>query len=313
MLITSESLRSLTTGYAASFKKGFDGAETHYRDVAMVVPSSTSSNTYGWLGQFPKMREWIGDRVVKSLLAHGYAVENRKFESTIEVPRTSIEDDQFGVFSPIIEEMGKAAAEFPDELSFALLRAGFETLSYDKQYFFSPNHMVIDPLTMKTYSASNMQAGTSPPWFLLDTSRAMKPLLYQERIPYKFTALNKDEDENVFWRDSYVYGTRTRSNVGFGLWQLAFASKAELTPENYAAARASMMNLSGDEGRVLGIKPTLLVVPPDLEEAARMLINNDVLPSYLDSGAEGAPITGRSGGTNPWKGSAKLIVTSWVK
>ncbi|WP_430913747.1 Mu-like prophage major head subunit gpT family protein [Methylobacterium sp. sgz302541] len=297
MIINQQSLQSLFTGFGASFKKGFDGAESHYRDVAMVVPSATRQNNYGWLGQFPKIREWIGDRVVKNLSASSYVVVNRMFESTVSVPRTSIEDDQFGVFSPIVEEMGKAAAEFPDEMIFGLLKAGFQTLCFDGQYFFDIDHPVFDPAQNTMVMVSNMQAGAGPAWFLLDTSRAMKPMLYQERSSYTMTQLINDGDQNVFFRDEYIYGTRGRSNAGFGLWQLAFASKAALTAANYAAARAQMMNLRGDEGRILGITPTLLVVPPALEEAGRTLLGSALLSG---------------GGTNPWAGSAELLTTPWV-
>lgn len=65
--------------------------------------------------------------------------------------------------------------------------------------------------------------------------------------------------------DEYLYGVRARANAGFGLWQLAFGSRAPLTAANYAAARASMSSIKGDQGRVLGIRPNVLVVPPALE------------------------------------------------
>lgn len=294
MIINSSTLRSLFTGFSTSFNKGLEGAESHYRDVAMVVPSAARETTYGWLGQFPKLREWIGDHHVKNLAAHGYTVVNRTFENTVSVPRTSIEDDQFSVFGPIIEELGKANGEFPDEMIFSLPAAGFTTPCYDGQYFFDTDH----PVGIGTpQSVSNVQAGSGVPWFLLDTSRAIKPMLWQERVPFKLVSLDRDNDENVFFRDEYVYGTRGRANAGFGLWQLAFASKADLDGPNYAAARAAMMSLKGDEGRPLAIRPTVLVVPPALEEAGLKLLNSN---------------TGLGGVTNPWRDTAKLIVTPWL-
>lgn len=98
-------------------------------------------------------------------------------------------------------------------------------------------------------------------------------------------------------KDEYLYGIRARVNAGFGLWQLAFASQDTLTSANYGAARAAMMGLRGDQGRILGVKPTVLVVPPALEEEARILVNNEL----LDSGA-----------SNPWKGTAELIVSPYL-
>ena len=81
------------------------------------------------------------------------------------------------------------------------------------------------------------------------------------------------------------------------MWQLAFGSKAALTPANYAAARAAMMGFKADGGRILGVTPTVLVVPPALEEAALNLLNTE---------------TKDGGGTNPWKGTAELIVTPYL-
>lgn len=296
MLINRASLQSLFQGFSTSYKKGIETADSHYKDVAMTVPSNTSETTYGWLGQFPQLREWIGDRIVKNLAAHGFTVKNRIFESTVSIPRPAIEDDQFGVFGPIVQEMGKASAEFPNELIFSLLSHGFTTTCYDGQYFFDTDHPVGNG-EGGSASISNMQAGSGPASYLLDTSRAIKPMLWQTRVPFDFTALDADRDDNVFWKDEYIYGVRGRANAGFGLWQLAFGSKAELTATNYAAARAAMMKFKGDEGRPLAIRPALLVVPPDLEEAALTLLNNE---------------NASGGGTNPWKGTAKLVVSPWL-
>jgi len=66
----------------------------------------------------------------------------------------------------------------------------------------------------------------------------------------------------------FSYGVDMRCNAGYGLWQLAYASKQTLNAANYAAARAAMMSLKGDHDRPLRIRPTLLVAPPSLESAA---------------------------------------------
>ena len=61
---------------------------------AMVVPSTGKENDYSWLSRFPKMREWIGDKVVKALAAFNYTIRNKDWEATVEVERNDIEDDQ---------------------------------------------------------------------------------------------------------------------------------------------------------------------------------------------------------------------------
>ena len=151
-----------------------------------------------------------------------------------------------------------------------------------------------------------MQSGAGPAWFLLDTSRALKPLIYQERRPYRLVSKDRPEDDNVFNNKEFVYGVDGRSNAGFGLWQLAFGSKAELTPANYEAARAAMMAFKGDEGRPLNIRPDVLVAPPSLEGAAMRLLNNGTRVEIV--GENDTPVAVQ----NEWANTAKPIVTAWV-
>ncbi|HWQ09628.1 MAG TPA: Mu-like prophage major head subunit gpT family protein, partial [Holophaga sp.] len=142
MIINQGNLSNLFTGFKASFNEGFRSAQPLWNLVATPVPSTTKSETYSWLGQFPRLREWIGDRQVKNISQSGYAITNKKFESTISVKRDDIEDDQYGVYSPLFKEMGYAAATHPDELVFGLLLLGFASLCYDGQYFFDTDHPV---------------------------------------------------------------------------------------------------------------------------------------------------------------------------
>lgn len=76
-IVTSSLIQTLRTGYSKAFQEALAKAPTQWASVATRVPSGNSSNTYGWLGQFPKLREWTGDRVFKSIKEHGYAVTNQ--------------------------------------------------------------------------------------------------------------------------------------------------------------------------------------------------------------------------------------------
>ena len=303
MLINQSSLAAMFAGFKLAFNQGLETAPPHYREVAMVVPSDSREESYAWLGQFPKMREWIGNRTINNLAAHSYTLTNKSFESTIAVPRDDIEDDKYGLLAPVIKEMGMAAGEQPNELVLSLLGAGFAGLCYDKKPFFAEDHPVGNQEAAPA-AVSNMQSGSGTPWFLLDTSRAIRPLLFQERRKIDFVAKDDPRDENVFFKKEYIYGTDSRWNAGYGLWQLAYASKANLTAANYEAARVAMASLKGDNGRPLAVKPTVLVVPPSLEGAAMRLLNNG--QRIEDVG--GTPVAV----TNEWKDTAKPIVTAWV-
>lgn len=266
MIINAANLSTLQTGFKTAFNIGFTSGAPLWPKIATLVPSTTGTEEYGWLGQWPRLREWIGDRQVQNLSTYSYVIKNKDFEVTVSVPRNAIEDDQFGVYTPLMTEMGSSAATHPDELIFGLLAAGFSTACYDGQYFFDSDHPVGDT------TVSNVQAGSGSPWFLLDTSRSLKPLIYQKRKDYKFISLVREEDPNVFMRKEYIYGVDGRCNVGFGFWQMGFGSKAALTKDNFVAARQAMSSLKSDQGRPLGIRPTLLVVGPSLEQAANELI-----------------------------------------
>lgn len=140
MIINQANLHGLTAAYSAAFNKTLWETKTHYREIATEVPSSTSENTYAWLGQMSGMREWIGDREIQHISEYGYTIKNRKFERTQAVPRDAIEDDQYGVYSPMFSMIGEEAAQHPDDLVFSLLRAGFTTACYDGKPFFSDSH-----------------------------------------------------------------------------------------------------------------------------------------------------------------------------
>jgi len=259
------------------------------------VPSITSQETYPWLGSTTSFREWLGDRVIQNLKVHDYTIKNRTFENTVGVPRESIEDDSYGVFNPMMSQLGQDAANHPALLVYDMLAGGFSRICYDGQFFFDTDHPVTNAAGAEV-SVSNFQGGAGTAWYLLDTSRVMKPLILQRRKNYNFVALDQERDENVFMRKEFVYGTDARLNVGYGLWQLAYASRQELTAESFNSAFAAMQSMTGDKGKKLGIKPTLLVVPPTLRSQALHILNAEQI----------------NGTTNINRNAVDVLVTPWL-
>lgn len=296
MIINQQNLDSLFTGYKGAYKRGFDGATSYWSTVAMKVTSMTEKEIYTWLAQLPGFREWVGDRVIQGLSTKGFEIVNRDFESTIAVPRNKIEDDLYGVFTPMVEEMGRAAATLPDQLVFELLAKGFTETCHGGQYFFDSDHPVSYG-DAAPVSVANTDGGSGEPWYLLDTSRAIRPLIYQERRAFNLVRKDDERDDNVFFRKEFIYGVDARASAGFGIWQLAWGSKQTLNSANYAAARAAMQKFKGEGGRPLGVKPTVLIVGPSNEQKALELINTDTLTA---------------GAGNPWHKTVDVIVTPWA-
>lgn len=280
MIINTANLTAIFTGFKKTFQKAFAGAEPMWGKIATEVPSTTEQNLYAFLGQFPKLREWLGDRIIKNMAAHDYTLVNKDFESTVGVPKPKIEDDTYGVFTPLFAEMGYSAKLHPDEELFALLLLGATELCYDGQPMFSASHPVISNGVAGT--ASNYDpTGAGNMWVLMDTRRPLKPMIYQNRKPYNFVRFDKPTDEHVFMTNQYVYGVDARMAPGFGLWQLAYASLNTLDSTNFDAAVTAMMSLMSDEDKPLGVRPNLLVCGPSNRAAARSLIE----VQYLASGA----------------------------
>lgn len=296
MLLNSSTLKTLGTGFKAAFQGGLGVAPTDHMDVAMEVPSTTAKEEYGFLGKMPRAREWLGDRVIQNLKAHDFTIRNKDHELTIGVDRNDIEDDNLGMYGTLFTDMGVETGSYECALVYQALSDGFSKECYDGQYFFDLDHPVIDGAG-NVASVANTDGGNGPAWFLIDTTRVFRPIIFQRRKSWQFTSLDSATDENVFMRKEFLYGTDARFNVGYGLWQLCWGSKQPLTPANYEIARAALGSMKGDQGRPLGIKPNLLVVPSALEGAGK-----NILTSQLINGGE----------TNKWAGTAALKVTPWL-
>jgi phage major head subunit gpT-like protein len=295
MELNKQNLEYLATGFSTIFQKGLEAAPSMYGRIAMTVPSTGAEEQYGWLGSSTQFTEWLGDRTIQNLKLHDFKIKNKDYENTIGIHANSIADDKYGLYNPMIEQLGRDTAEHPDLLSFGLLKQGNSQICYDGQFFFDTDHPVI-AANGATQSVSNFGGGAGTSWYLIDDTRALKPLIFQKRQDYKPTWMIDDTDEEVFMRKVLRYGIDARVNVGFGLWQLAYLSRQTLDTANYVAARTAMMSLQRDGGVPLNIRPSLLLVPPSLEKAAKDVV-------------EAAQINST---TNVMVNTAKVLVCPWL-
>lgn len=133
----------LTKGLRSEFFNRFDATASHFQDISTRIVSNSDSETYKWLGELPRMREWGGGRVARGVRTESYSVENLKYESTLEVDRDEIADDKTGQIRIRIGEMAARAATHKDFLISQLLisgeTAGFN--SFDGVSFFNNAHI----------------------------------------------------------------------------------------------------------------------------------------------------------------------------
>jgi phage major head subunit gpT-like protein len=315
MEISAANLTALFTGFDVIFQRGFEKPPSYYDRIATVVRSTSRQTTYPWLGRTTKFREWLGSRVVQALETHSYTIVNKNFEDTISIDRNDIEDDNYGVYEPVIEQLGWDTKVHPDSLLFSMIKNAVNSpssvLAYDGQPFFSASHTV-GPLgggALDTVASNINSSGSGPWWFLIDGSRALRPFIFQLRREYTMTRMNTLTDEAVFNRREFRFGVDGRANTGVGLWQLAYASNNDLSnPTNYGAARSTMRSIKTDGGLPFGTltnpKSVYLVVPPALEEIGRQLLHSEFMAG---AGASASVAT-----SNIWKDSAELIVSEYL-
>jgi phage major head subunit gpT-like protein len=276
------SFEETSIGFKAIFQKTFNDTKAEAEVLATKVPSNNLSEKYAWLGNFPNMKEWVGERDVKQFADFGYALENKLFEASVTVPNTHIEYDSVGLYKPAIEQMAVNAKFFGSELVATVLLGGKTGLCYDGKTFFASDHVIgtdtysndgagvlnsanllvgkafmmgiknsggkslrVNPNTIvcgpsnlanvvTAIDKANSTSGDTNPtykmfeymvlpeittseWFMLDTTKPLKPFILQVAKDGVFEASNDDK----FMKDHALFGTKSFMNAGYGLWQLA--------------------------------------------------------------------------------------------
>ncbi|EAA6550544.1 head protein [Salmonella enterica subsp. diarizonae] len=300
MIINKTNIKGFFVNLRLTFQDALKRAPAQWEKVAMKTPSNTKSEDYNWFNDFPAMRLWIGEKKVKQLAASRYTIVNKDWETTIEVDRNDLEDDNTGQYALKARGAGESAADLPGNIVFDLVNNGFKNTCFDGQYFFDSDHpqgngfasnkgkkalsCATQAAAMASFGAARkvMQRYTDdegrplsitprvllvPPelqdvantlmtaerledgkpnlyrgaaevvveprllsptaWFLLDTSRAVKPFIYQERKAPVLVEQTSEENDNAFMRRKFRFGAEARAAGGYSFWQLAYGSTGE--------------------------------------------------------------------------------------
>ena len=160
---------ALTKALKTQFNKSFHEAPgPKYEPIITRVPSNAASETYGWLGAVPQLREWLGEKKVKYMKDYSYTITNKDWEATVAVDRNEIEDDQAGIIAPRIKDLAFRAKVFPNKLVSDLVTNGTTNLAYDAAAFFS-NRAINDNLLAGT--------GTTEALILADLASARAAMM----------------------------------------------------------------------------------------------------------------------------------------
>jgi phage major head subunit gpT-like protein len=153
---------SVLRGFTQTLVMRSRAATPFYPKIATVINSTGYDEKYGWVADFPAMREWLGERQFKELLMADYTLPNKLYESSLLIERTVWEDNRLGTTTPALNRLAAEATYQPDKLMFAAMVAGESTTGFDGQFFFDTDHSFGDSGTQSndlTYAAAT---GTTP-------------------------------------------------------------------------------------------------------------------------------------------------------
>ncbi len=239
MEITPSNIASMFFGFGATFTQGYQSTEVWAPKVAMMPTyGNVSSVVNGWMDKLPTLRQWIGDRAIQNVALRGRTMTPQPFELTVGIDKYSVQDDSYGLYGPIVSEMGNQAAKWADREIAKLILAN--PTAFDQVSFFNAAHPV------------DIDAGASGP-----------------------------------------LGSYSNS--------LSLA----LTATNFGAARTAMRGFKGRDGQPMGIRPTLLVVPPSLEDTANRILTSDYLATYIMGSTSAGNVAPEP---NIYKGACELLV-----
>ena len=143
-MVNSQNLDLAYRGFKTVYTDACTKAPVTWDKIAMTVPSAVREETYGWLGQFPQMREWPGGgRVLKDIEPQSYTSANRAFESALNIRRADV-SDRLGIFEPMIAGTGHTARLPPEEPLYGLLEPGASALCHDGQAVFDADRPTVD-------------------------------------------------------------------------------------------------------------------------------------------------------------------------
>ncbi|GAA3682364.1 MULTISPECIES: Mu-like prophage major head subunit gpT family protein [Acetobacter] len=308
MEITAGNINALSTRINLAFNRPLGVVQPTWQKFALEMPSTSAANFFPRMSELPGIREWLGPRQIHQLsTADRMVLVNRTFEESFSVKREDLEDDTYGYIFPWVEALGQDAATFPDKLVYETLSKGRASKCMDGQNFFDTDHEATNS-TGKTVSYANMSTiaageAAQPWWYLFDTSKPLKAMIFQNRRPFTITPRTQLNSENVFMHREFQWGTDGRCTAGYGMYQFAFCSNRPLTGAVFQDAIARMASQCRRDGTPYGVQPTVMVVPRNLEGAARTLLKSTLVMSLADDGKTYGPAS------NVWADYCDLLVS----
>jgi len=146
MVINKAALDGIQTNFRTIAMQTFDSAaRMDLSGIVLDMPITGGKLDLSWVATLGKMREWIGPRQIRDVVAKNFQIIPKHYEHTVGVDRDDIEDDQLGQYAPQIKLISAAAVRFMDDCVAGLLDTAFTTACYDGQPLCDDSHPAFGP------------------------------------------------------------------------------------------------------------------------------------------------------------------------
>ncbi len=291
------------------------GEDTAVDSLSTTIPMSTATMRFDFLEDDPEFREWVGPRRAHQYASQDYIVDYKEWELTLAMKARDIRDDNIGLYSVKARAGGNAARLLKPREVMKALNDGASRTCYDGQNFFDTDHPVGEEgdvsLVSNLIDDGGAQADT--PWYMMDTSRAIKPLLWLNRQDPEFQSFSDYTNLHTFTMKEFLFGGHAYGASHYGMWQTCFRIESTPTLAKIREVRLAMENLTGqrknEDGtrRKLGIKANVIVCGSSNYDRLKVLTQAPV----INSGDDPLQTTGAQV-PNPLLGDFTLIKSSWL-
>jgi len=167
MLINSSNLDALFINFSFNFREAYMSEPQPLLDaIGSRIPSNTRDQRYPFVQSLSlAMREWVGERRFNNVVLDGFTVTNKKWESSLDIQRTDVEDDQYGAYTgQLIPDLAYNAKLLPDREIASVISTN--AVGFDGVAFFSASHPVdpsnlaaTNPLTSSAVQSNALTTG----------------------------------------------------------------------------------------------------------------------------------------------------------
>lgn len=108
----------INPGYSGAFIRALEATSNDWTRISSERPSQRRTETVPITGRAPAVRQWTGTRQTGGALEKQKTITHLKFETSVEVEKDTLDDDQSGDMQKVIGSLGTRIGNYPNKVVF---------------------------------------------------------------------------------------------------------------------------------------------------------------------------------------------------